>query len=85
MRKHISHEEIRTAFSEIYNTFYLGNRIDDGRVRTDVEWEKLIRDADFLREKYNSELVTKIVNSLLDEFEEQDKVYRKVGRNGRFS
>lgn len=82
MRETITHEEIKSAFSEIYNSFYLQHRLKEVRQRTDDEWEKLIEDAAAIRKKYNSELVTKIVNALLDEFEYQDKEMNNVNKTG---
>jgi len=73
MKNTITHEEIKSAFSEIYNSFYLNHRLKENRPRTEEEWAYLINDAAAIRKKYNSELVTKIVNALLDEFESQHK------------
>lgn len=75
MKKTITHNEIKAAFSEIYNSFYLSNRIIGPRCRTDQEWADLITQANEIRKKYNCILVADIINALLAEFERQDKEY----------
>lgn len=35
MKNTMTHEEIKSAFSEIYNSFYLHNRMTGDRTRTD--------------------------------------------------
>ena len=73
MKNTITHEEIRSAFSEIYNSFYLNNRMTDDRTRTDEEWEKIIEEADILSKKYDSRFVKNMVLALLEEFEYEEK------------
>ena len=78
MKNTMTHEEIKSAFSEIYNAFYLKHRLKENRPRTEEEWAHLINDAAAIRKKHNSELVTKIINALLDEFEYQDKKMKNM-------
>lgn len=73
MKKTMTHEEIKSAFSEIYNSFYLHNRITDKRKRTDEEWEKIVKEADALSKKYDSYLVKNMILALLEEFENEEK------------
>lgn len=73
MKNTMTHEEIKSAFSEIYNSFYLHNRMTDDRTRTDKEWEKIIEEADALRKKYDSRLVKNMILALLEEFEYEEK------------
>ena len=69
----MTHEEIKTAFSEIYNSFYLKSRMKEKQKRTDEEWETIINDANALIQKYDSRFVKNVVLALLEEFEYEDK------------
>jgi hypothetical protein len=73
MKKTMTHEEIKSAFSEIYNSFYLHNRIADKRKRTDEEWEKIVNEANVISRKYDSCLVKNMILALLEEFENEEK------------
>lgn len=73
MKDTMTHEEIKAAFSELYNKFYLKHRLPPGQERTDEEWQGLMEDAACLRKKYDSILVTNMLNELMDEFERQNK------------
>lgn len=73
MRNTMTHEEIKTAFSEIYNSFYLKSRMKEKQKRTDEEWETIINDANALIQKYDSRFVKNVVLALLEEFEYEDK------------
>lgn len=57
MKNTMTHEEIKSAFSEIYNSFYLHNRMTGDRTRTDEEWEKIIEEADALRKNMTADLL----------------------------
>ena len=73
MKNTMTHEEIKTAFSEIYNSFYLKSRMKEKQKRTDEEWETIINDANALIQKYDSRFVKNVVLALLEEFEYEDK------------
>lgn len=78
-RNYMPHEEVKEAFNEIYNKFYLKNRRVAGVKRSDEEWESLIDEADYLLKKYDSQLVRKIINGLMCEFEcgEKEELYNE--------
>lgn len=86
MKLTITHEEIKKAFSEVYNSFYLNHRLIEERKRTDEEWEQLITDANTIRNKYNSVFVSDMLSAILKEFENEDKGInrdKKVVSNGQ--
>lgn len=69
----MTHEQIKSAFNEIYNNFYLKNRNKDGHERTDEEWKKIIEEAQIIQNKYEGNLAKSMVISILEEFENEDK------------
>ena len=73
-RNYMPHEEVKEAFNEIYNKFYLKNRREAGVKRSDEEWESLIDEAHFLLKKYDSQLVRKMLNGLMCEFESGERM-----------
>lgn len=74
MKKTMEHEEIKAAFSDVYNRFYLQHRLKEKRNRTTEEWEKLVLDSSEIVSKYNSELVAKLVIAVVEEFEAEDEI-----------
>jgi len=73
MKETMTHEEIRDAFSDLYNRLYLIHRKKDDKPRSDESWEELIKTANQMNEKYNSLLVRSMVNAILKEMELQEK------------
>lgn len=72
----MEHEEIRKAFHEVYNNFYLKYR-DKGMAKTDEEWEKIIESAnEIICSFHKSDLVRHMVNDLIHEIEISDKKYK---------
>ncbi len=82
MKEVMSHEQIKAAFNEIYNSFYLQNRCPTERMRTDAEWEKMIQDAEDICKNYDTVMVRKIVGAVLDEFE-REETKKQDGKNDR--
>ena len=78
MKETISHEEIRNAIAEIYNSFYRSNR-HQGRRRTLAEWEKINTEIEIIRKKYNSNLVEKILEAFIEEFINEDNELKEKG------
>lgn len=70
----MTHAEIKNAFSEVYNKFYLKYRVTDDKKRGNEEWERIQSDALEITNRYNSTLVLKLVMAVLEEFEEEDKI-----------
>lgn len=69
----MQYEEIRSAFSEVYNKFYLTYRYK-GNKRSDEEWKNIVEQADSIIKKYNnSPLVKHMVLDLLEIFENDEK------------
>lgn len=77
MRQTLPHEEIKLAFAQVYNVFYLKYRTCDDKKRTDEEWENLIRDASIIRMKFNSQFVNDMLAAVIGEFEREDINKRK--------
>lgn len=72
MKPTMTHEEIRDAVSEVYNSFYLHNRKKGQQKRSVEDWEKINKDAEEIKIKYNSMLVHKILQAFLEEFFNED-------------
>lgn len=70
----MTHEQIRSAFAEVYNGYYLKhNRKEHEPVRTEKEWEEIVKKGDEIIKKYNyNKLVQHMVLDLQEEFELQD-------------
>lgn len=69
----ISHEQVKNAFSVIYNKFYLSNKLDDKRLRTEQEWNKIIEEAKSISKEFNSVFVDDMIKALLLEWDRQEK------------
>lgn len=65
----MTHEQIKSAFNDMYNNFYLKHRNKDNHIRTDEEWEELLKEAKELQSKYNGTLARTIMIAILGEFE----------------
>lgn len=77
MKQTMLHEEIRDAFSEIYNSFYLKHRIKDRKQMSEETWEKIMEDANVIRNKYNSQFVSDMIIALMNEFERECSLNEK--------
>lgn len=76
MKETISHEEIRNAIAEIYNSFYRSNR-HQGRRRTLAEWEKINQEVEQILKKYDSIFVEKILEAFIEEFMREDLEFKE--------
>ena len=65
----MEHEEIRNAFSDIYNKLYIPHKKNATDLLSDKDWEEIINKASEINKKYNTILVREIIHSVLGEFE----------------
>ena len=72
-RKYITHEEVKSAFSEVYNKFYLVYRKKEDTPRSDADWEQLLNAARTIRRKYDSEFVNIMITALIEQFEAEER------------
>lgn len=73
----MSHDDIKSAFNEIYNNYYLGYRLTEKRIRSDKEWEEILKKGNELLDKYhNSQFIHKTVYSVIEIWEKQEYAIR---------
>lgn len=69
----MEHEEIKRAFNEVYNNFYLKYRFK-GVKKTDEEWEEIVKNANDIVSSFNSSvLVRHMIVDLLEIIETDEK------------
>ena len=68
----LTHDEMRSAFSEIYNMFYCANRKKSDIAKCDSDWSRIIADAHTISAKYDSDIVTQILCSVIKQLEREE-------------
>lgn len=80
--KVLTHEQVKKCFSSVYNQFYLKWRLTDKRLRSEDEYDEMIRQADTIRSEFNnSSLVNGLVDAVLTQFTEEERAL-KLGKAG---
>ncbi len=81
-RKVIPHEEVKQAFSEIYNHFYLPHRNQGNAARTEQQWVYITEDANRISSRFDSTLVNSMLNAIMAQFDNEDKEMRQTPLKG---
>ena len=72
----MKHEEIRKAFSVVYNDFYLKYK-DNGQIKTDDEWQMIYNKAnEFIRDFNYESLVRDMIMGIIEQIELADRTKR---------
>ena len=73
MYKTMTHEQIKSTFNEVYNSFYLKHRFLNNQKKTDKDWENMVKDAQDISNRYEGNFAKSIILAMLEEFEQEAK------------
>lgn len=74
--KLITHETIKTLYSEIYNTFYCRYRLKAPVIRTEEEWNDIFEAAVALQNKFQNRMASTMLDSFIDLWKNQEEAIK---------
>lgn len=76
-KKFLTHNDVKDMFNDIYDKLVIKTNLGEETIRTEKEWEDLIKTANLLEKKYSCTLAKHLILGCMDTLDENEKIYRR--------